>query len=100
MAIFAKNKIDTNDKSLWYCLETDFKNLDGDEFEKIVAKLYRKKGYRVTITPKGPDDGVDMIARRNNTKTIIQTKNWKGNVTNTDVLKTAGAREMHRPTMP
>lgn len=96
MGIFNKNKIDKTNKSLWYCLETNFKNLDGDEFEKIVARLYRKKGYRVEQTPKGADQGVDLIAKKGRITIIIQTKNWKNKVTNTDVLKTSGARQMQR----
>jgi len=90
----SKNKINKNDKSFWYCLETNFKNLDGDEFEKIVAKLYQKRGFYVFKTPKGADQGVDLIARKGKTKIIIQTKNWRGKVSNTDILKTAGARQM------
>jgi|APSaa5957512535_1039671.scaffolds.fasta_scaffold04223_8 restriction endonuclease Mrr len=96
MGIFNKDKIDRNNKSLWYCLETDFKNLDGHEFEQIVGKLYRKKGYRVIQTPKGADQGVDLIAKKGRITIIIQTKNWKNKVTNTDVLKTSGARQMFR----
>ncbi len=66
MGIFhKKDKIDKTNKSLWYCLETNFKNLDGHEFEQIIARLYRKKGFRVEQTPKGADQGVDLIARGN-----------------------------------
>jgi len=94
MGIFKKNKIDRKNKSLWYCLETNFKNLDGHEFEQVIARLYRKKGYRVVQTPKGADQGVDLIAKKGRITIIIQTKNWKNKVTNTDVLKTSGARQM------
>ncbi len=94
MGIFNKNKIDKKNKSLWYCLETNFKNLDGHEFEQIIGKLYRKKGYYVIQTPKGADQGVDLIAKKGRITVIIQTKNWKNKVTNTDVLKTSGARQM------
>jgi len=96
MGIFSKDKIDKTNKSLWYCLETNFKNLDGHEFEQIIARLYRKKGYRVEQTPKGADQGVDLIAKKGRITIIIQTKNWKNKVTNTDVLKTSGARQMQR----
>ncbi len=96
MGIFSKDKIDKTNKSLWYCLETNFKNLDGHEFEQIIARLYRKKGYRVYQTPKGADQGVDLIAKKGKITIIIQTKNWKNKVTNTDVLKTSGARQMQR----
>jgi len=90
--------INKNDKSLWYTLESNFKNLNGDEFEKIIAKLYRKKGYRVYKTPVGADQGVDLTARKGKMKIIIQAKNWQDKVGNTDVLKTAGARQMQNAT--
>ncbi len=95
MGIFdKKDNIDKTNKSLWYCLETNFKNLDGDEFEKIIDRLYRKKGFHVVQTPKGPDQGVDLIAKKGRITVIIQTKNWKNKVTNTNILKTSGARQM------
>ena len=95
MGIFhKKDKIDKTNKSLWYCLETNFKNLDGHEFEQIIARLYRKKGFRVEQTPKGADHGLDLIAKKGRITVIVQTKNWKNKVSNTDVLKTSGARQM------
>jgi len=72
--------------------------LDGEQFEEIIGNLYRKKGYHVTKTPKGPDQGVDLIIKRGSEKIIIQAKNWRNNVSNTDILKTAGARQMHKAT--
>ena len=41
-----KNKTDKSNKSLWYTLETDFKNLNGDEFERLIALLYLKS-YKI-----------------------------------------------------
>ena len=90
--------INKNEKSLWYTLESDFKNLNGDEFERIIAKLYRKKGYHVRKTPIGKDQGVDLIVRKGKLKIIIQAKNWQSKVSNTDILKTAGARQMQNAT--
>jgi len=89
----SENKTSDN---LQYTLDSDFKNLSGDEFEEIVGKLYNRKGYRVTKTPIGPDQGVDLIARKGSEKIVIQAKNWKNNVSNTDILKTAGARQMQK----
>ena len=93
-----KNKIDRDNKELWYSLEVDFKNLDGDEFEKLLGALYQRKGFNVIKTPKGADYGVDLLVRKGKTTIIIQAKNWKGKVSNTDILKTAGARQMYNAT--
>ena len=93
-----KNKIGRDNKELWYSLEVDFKNLDGDEFEKLLGALYQRKGFNVIKTPKGADYGVDLLVRKGKTTIIIQAKNWKGKVSNTDILKTAGARQMYNAT--
>ena len=92
MGVFRKKK--KIDKSLWNCLQTDFKNLNADEFEKKIVALYRKKRFHVLQTRPGADQGVDLIARKGRIKIVIQVKNWKNKVTNTAVLKTAGARQM------
>lgn len=36
--------------------------LDPDEMEELVAALIRAMGFRASVTPKGPDRGVDVIA--------------------------------------
>ena len=90
-----KDHVDENNKSLWYSLEVDFKNLTGDEFEKLLGELYQRQGYRVTKSIQGADNGIDLMATRGNTSVIIQAKNWKGKVSNGDILKTSGARLMY-----
>jgi len=93
-----KNKIDKKNKELWYSLEVNFKNLDGDEFEKLLWELYKRKGFNVIKTRKGPDYGVDLMAKKGKTSILIQAKNWKGKVSTTDILKTAGSRQMYNST--
>ena len=79
-------------------LNHNFKNLTGDQFELLVADLYRKKGYTVKKTPVGPDQGVDLFLTKKRwvgqKRIIVQVKNWQGPVGNSDILKTAGARQM------
>jgi restriction system protein len=85
-------------KDLEKTLNQNFKNISGDEFEELIAELYRKKGYTVKKTPKGPDQGVDLFLTKKRwagqNRIIVQAKNWTGHVGNGDVLKTAGARQM------
>ena len=90
-----KDLVDKTNKSLWYSLEVDFKNLTGDEFEKLLGELYQRQGYHVTKSVPGADNGIDLMATRGNTSVIIQAKNWKGKVSNGDILKTSGARLMY-----
>ncbi|QLP97071.1 MAG: restriction endonuclease [Rhodoblastus sp.] len=42
-------------------IKTDFK---GYPFEQLVAELFRAMGYRVQVTQKSKDDGVDVVACR------------------------------------
>jgi len=93
-----KKEINKDDKSLWYTLEVDFKNLTGDEFEEILVKLYRKKGFHVIKSKTGPDQGVDLMVRKGKRSILIQAKNLKQKVGNKVILETAGARQMQDAT--
>ncbi|WP_121614407.1 restriction endonuclease [Mesobacillus foraminis] len=59
-------------------------SLDPTEFENLIAKLYKKLGYEVKITPSTRDGGKDVIAeigtvgRRE--KLFIECKRYKKNV--------------------
>lgn len=52
-------------------------NLTWQQFEFYVGQTYREKGYFVVETPEGPDDGVDLILRKDGEKTFVQCKHWK-----------------------
>lgn len=49
--------------------------------EFIAAEVYKELGYKVKV--KGgahADGGIDLIAKRNGKKVLIQVKHYKGNV--------------------
>ncbi|MGG6360983.1 restriction endonuclease [Peribacillus frigoritolerans] len=54
------------------------------EFECLIAKLYKKLGYDVTLTPSIKDDGIDVIAISNviskKETLFIECKRYKDNV--------------------
>lgn len=75
-------------------LNTNFRNWDSRRFEELIADAYRRMGYRTSLTSNGPDQGIDVIAQNGREKIVIQAKCWQNKVSNTDVLKTIGAREM------
>ena len=77
-------------------LQNNFRGWDDHKFEKLVADVYNKLGYHVQVTPRGPDQGVDIIAEKRGERKIIQAKCWINKVSNTDVLKTVGAMPMHK----
>lgn len=46
------------------------------EFEKEVGKWYQKKGYRMNVTRKSNDGGVDVVLTMNGETTYVQCKQW------------------------
>jgi restriction system protein len=50
------------------------------EFEILVGEFFRRKGYSVAETGGGgPDDGVDLVLKKNNEKFLVQCKKWRAN---------------------
>jgi restriction system protein len=57
---------------------TDIKSLSWQEFESLVGEYYRRKGYSVSeIGGNSPDGGIDLLAKKNGEKLVIQCKHWK-----------------------
>lgn len=50
------------------------KQQNGFEFENAVGELYKKLGYKVTVTQGTGDGGVDLILRKSGVITIVQCK--------------------------
>ena len=69
-------------------------------FEEEVADLYRTQGYRATITGGGgADGGVDVIAKRETEKIVIQCKHWPhGRVPVQTVREIIGVMAVQRAT--
>ena len=66
-------------------------HLSGFEFEKLIGKLFRKAGYKVTVTKKTGDQGADLIIEKDGISTAIQTKRYSGNVGNKAVQEVVAA---------
>jgi restriction system protein len=54
--------------------------LDARKFEKLVAELYRRRGFEATLTPASGDEGVDVyVVRRDDvgsTLWVVQAKRY------------------------
>lgn len=50
--------------------------MDGIEFEHLVAKHFEKDGYKVSITQSSCDYGADLILRKGNKKIAVQVKRY------------------------
>ena len=54
------------------------KQLSWQQFELLVGEIYRSRGYSVSETGGGgADGGVDLEARKEDEKFLIQCKHWK-----------------------
>ncbi|GAF82786.1 unnamed protein product, partial [marine sediment metagenome] len=81
-------------------VRSDLSTLSPNEFEDLVAQLYRKMGFKVTVTPRSRDAGVDVIARGwlpiGEQQLIIQCKHYPhGTVGTPEVQKLIGAWADH-----
>ena len=65
------------------------RNLSWQDFERYVGEAYRRLGYTVKETGPGADGGVDLIARKNGEKVLVQCKRWR-----TDKVGVDKAREL------
>jgi restriction system protein len=54
--------------------------MTGREFEEYLRVLFFERGYRVRLTKKTGDYGVDLILSSKNRKIIVQAKRYKKNV--------------------
>lgn len=54
--------------------QVNFDHLDGAEFEKFVADLMTRRGYRVEHTGRAGDLGVDLIAEKPPYRFAVQVK--------------------------
>lgn len=53
-------------------------SLSWEEFEELIAKFYKAKGYSVKLKGgSGGDNGIDVLLFKKSQKTIVQCKHWK-----------------------
>ncbi len=94
-----KNFLEKKNDKIQLMVTSNYAFISPYESEELVAELFKKMGYDVTLTPKSGDYGVDVIARSGGDVIAIQTKKYtKGNnVGNRDVQRLLGA--MHLSTI-
>ena len=57
-----------------------WQKLDGWEFEEEVARVFRLNGYKVKVTKKTGDGGIDIILYKNDLKYAVQCKHYSNPV--------------------
>lgn len=53
-----------------------------DEFERLVAGVFERRGYAVELTKQSADQGIDVIAKKGKLRVGIQCKRYEGSVGN------------------
>lgn len=69
--------------------------MSGVKFEEYLMYQFRKKGYRVKLTPVTGDFGADLILRRYHKRYIVQAKRYQGSVGIKAVQEVIGAKEYY-----
>ena len=70
-------------------------NLSGHDFEKLIAKLFKKMGYAVMQTKASSDLGCDILLEKEGEKTAIQTKRQINPVTNSSVQEVVASLKVY-----
>ncbi len=65
---------------------------DGIEFEFMCAERLEKTGWRVEMTPRVGDQGVDLLARKGSISAAIQCKNYQAPVGNSAIQEVSAGR--------
>lgn len=80
-------------------LQSDLKELNGYEFERLVAMYYKDKGYEPQIIGGAGDHEVDLILidPKEKYKIAVQCKHWKSkNVGNDVILRLSAGKRVHK----
>jgi len=90
LALLAFERDETEFIRFQYLQQEKFwKALDGKSFEREVAQLFKKQGYRVELTPATGDGGADIILTKGKSRIVIQCKAYASKVS------VAVARELY-----
>lgn len=76
--------------------KVDFDFLSGIDFEAYVGNVLQKLGFVVNQTKGSGDQGVDLIAVKNEKKYAIQTKRYSQTVTNTAIQEAVAGKEHYQ----
>ena len=69
--------------------------MNGYDFEKFLADVFRTSGYDVEETKLSGDQGADLFAAKFGKKVVIQAKNYSGSVGNTAVQEAISAKNFY-----
>lgn len=74
----------------------DIDRMAGRTFEKYLAVVFRKHGYRVELTRASKDQGADLVITKDGRRTAVQAKRWKQHVGNSAVQEIVAAKAIYK----
>ncbi|POA78642.1 restriction endonuclease [Pseudomonas sp. DP16D-R1] len=63
------------------------RNLTWEQFENMVGEAFRKQGFTVQETDKGPDGGIDLVLRKGREVFLVQCKQWRASKVGVQVVR-------------
>lgn len=94
-----KNSSPVKKKTDKEIIATPYMELDGNDFEKLVAMYYEEKGYKPELTKGSGDHGVDLILTdpKENYRIAVQIKRWTSKNVGNEVLgRLVGAKQIYK----
>lgn len=78
-------------------LNKDFDQMDGESFEIFCAQLLLKNGYEdVSLTKTSGDQGIDIIAYKDNIKYALQCKCYSSDIGNSAVQEAYAGKKFYK----
>ena len=79
-------------------LYNNFQDMNPYKFEEFIGKLFEEMGYKIEVTRKTGDYGVDVVARKHAETIVIQVKRWRNPVPPKEVNALLGSMVNYRAT--
>lgn len=91
-----KNKLNNDNFEEKIVTIDDIDLMNGTEFENLIGKLFNKMGYASEITKHSGDQGIDVIAIKNDIRIGIQAKCYSGSVGNSAVQEAVAGKKYYK----
>ena len=69
--------------------------MSGYEFEEFIAELFKKMGYKTSVTKSSGDQGIDVIAEKTDVKFAIQAKCYSKPVSNHAIMEAVAGKKFY-----
>ena len=73
----------------------DFEGLNGIQFENYLKELFSRLDYQVWRTKSSGDQGADLIIKKNNEKTVVQAKKYRGVLSNKAIQEVVASKKYY-----